>query len=198
MSSTVHKLVTRNVARNDASQDPPVLDLETVYAEWFHEVCRWIRALGGLDADSSDLAQEVFIVVRRKLPEFDGKNLKSWLYGITRRTVRDYRRAVWFRRLLLRKEAPSPEHTLQLLVEPGAGPAEQLERREAERCLTLILGKMNEPQRVAFILFEIEGYTGEEIAALEGVPLNTVWTRLRRARKEAEATVEKLRRRGEL
>src|SRR5688572_8888279 len=198
MSSTVHKLVTGNVTPDEASQKGPGLDLETVYAEWFHEVCRWIRALGGLDADSFDLAQEVFIVVRRKLPEFDDKNFKSWLYGITRRTVRDYRRAAWFRRLLLRKESPNHEHTLQLLVDPGAGPAEQLEQRETERCLQTILGKMSEAHRVAFILFEIEGYTGEEIATLEGVPLNTIWTRLRRARKEAEATVEKLRRRGKL
>ncbi len=198
MSSTVHKLVTREVTNERPSQPPPSLDLEVVYARWFHEVCRWIRALGGLDADTSDLAQEVFIVVRRKLPEFDGKNLPSWLYGITRRTVRDYRRAAWFRRLLLRKEAPNHERTLQLLVEPGAGPAEQLEQREAERCLKMILDKMSEVHRVAFVLFEVEGYTGEEIATLEGVPLNTIWTRLRRARQEAEASVEKLRRRGKL
>jgi DNA-directed RNA polymerase specialized sigma24 family protein len=57
---------------------------------------------------------------------------------------------------------------------------------------------MSEAHRVAFVLFEVEGYTGEEIATLEGVPLNTIWTRLRRARKEAEANVERLRRRGKL
>src|SRR5262245_37188554 len=122
MNSSVHKLATTDVATEQANRPPQAFDLEAVYAQWFHEVCRWIRALGGLDADTTDLAQEVFIVVRRKLPEFDGRNLQSWLYGITRRTVRDYRRAAWFRRLLLRKESPNHEHTLQLLVEPGRGP----------------------------------------------------------------------------
>ncbi len=47
-----------------------------------------------------------------------------------------------------------------------------------------LLGRMDETRRAAFILFEIEGYSGEEIAAFEGVPLATVWTRLHYARKE--------------
>ena len=85
--------------------DPGVLEqtgakgptFEQVYVQWFHEVSRWARAFGGLDADLDDLTQEVFLVVRRKLPEFDGRNLSGWLYRIAQRTVRDYRRRAWFR-----------------------------------------------------------------------------------------------------
>ena len=47
-----------------------------------------------------------------------------------------------------------------------------------------MLGKMSEVRRTTFILFEIEGYSGEEIAEMQGIPLNTVWTRLHHARKE--------------
>src|SRR5689334_23689310 len=76
------------------------LTFEKIYAQWFHDVSRWIRAFGGLDADLDDLAQEVFLIVRRQLPKFDGENLPGWLYRITQRTVRDYRRRAWYRRFL--------------------------------------------------------------------------------------------------
>jgi len=68
------------------------LDFAAVYARWFHDVSHWARALGGPEADCEDLAQEVFLIVRRKLSDFDGRNLAGWLYRITARTVRDHRR----------------------------------------------------------------------------------------------------------
>ena len=172
------------------------LTFENIYARWFHDVSRWIRAFGGLDADLDDLAQEVFLIVRRQLPKFDGDNLAGWLYRITQRTVRDYRRRAWYRRLLTKRhvdERPERES-----VAPEADPSELLERREAERLLHQILGKMSESRRTAFILFEIEGYTGEEIANLEEVPINTVWTRLHHARKEFYMLIDRARTQGRL
>ena len=157
---------------------------------------RWARAFGGLDADLDDLTQEVFLVVRRKLSHFDGRNLSGWLYRIAQRTVRDYRRRAWYRRLLAKRhEGDRPERES---VEPGADPSEVLERREAEHLLRQILGKMSESRRTAFILFEIEGYTGEEIATLEEVPINTVWTRLHHARKEFYMLIDRARTQGRL
>src|SRR4051812_35137356 len=72
---------------------------EKVYEMWFARVCRWLRALGGPQSDVEDLAQEVFVVVRRKLPEFDGENLPAWLYRISARTASDARRRSWFKHL---------------------------------------------------------------------------------------------------
>src|SRR5262245_35836194 len=167
------------------------LSFETIYAQWFHDVSRWIRAFGGLDADLDDLAQEVFLIVRRQLPKFDGENLPGWLYRITQRTVRDYRRRAWYRRFLSKQHVEArPERES---VAPEADPSEVLERREAERLLVQILAKMSETRRTAFILFEIEGYTGEEIATLEDVPVNTVWTRLHHARKEFYSLIDRAR-----
>jgi RNA polymerase sigma-70 factor (ECF subfamily) len=154
--------------------------LAAVYHAYFHQVERWARALGGPQADLEDIAQEVFVVVGRQLHRFDGHNLPGWLYRITVRTVSDQRRRAWFRRLF---RGASPPHLDRLPAE-GADPSEQLERREAERRLYRILDRLSEKRRRAFILFEIEGRTGEEIAALEGIPLATVWTRLHHARKE--------------
>jgi RNA polymerase sigma-70 factor, ECF subfamily len=176
---------------------PPSLeaprDFREVYDSRFHEVLRWIRAMGGRDEDLDDLAQEVFIIVRRKLSGFDGQNLNGWLYRITQRTVRDYRRAAWFRNLLVRKKVSDHEGALLKLVEPGRGPAEEQELREAQRSLREILEQMREKHRTAFVLFEIEGYTGEEIAELHGAPVATVFTRLYHARREFAAIVKQLR-----
>jgi RNA polymerase sigma-70 factor, ECF subfamily len=183
MGSTVPRLRSGKLTHAPASVDQggtKPLRFEEVYAEWMDEICRWVRAFGGLDADLDDLAQEVFIVVRRKLPEFDGVNLAGWMYRITQRTVRDYRRRTWFRRFLfMRHSDPIEDQPSQLLT-----PAEWLERREAEHLLAEILKNMTERRRTAFILFEIEGYSGEEIAELENVSVNTVWTRLYHARKD--------------
>jgi RNA polymerase sigma-70 factor (ECF subfamily) len=107
--------------------------------------------------------------------------------------VRDYRRRAWFRRFLLRKDSHpiEEEQSSQPL-----NPAELLERREAERLLVQILSNMTATRRTAFILFEIEGYSGEEIAELESVPVNTVWTRLHHARKEFSSLIARAREEG--
>lgn len=203
MSSTVQKLAARldvDVPSRAPSASPASTgmhapethDFREVYESRFHDVLRWIRAMGGRDEDLDDLAQEVFIIVRRKLEGFDGQNLNGWLYRITQRTVRDYRRAAWFRNLLARKRIPDHESALLKLVEPGRSPEGEQELREAQTSLRLILERMREKHRTAFILFEIEGYTGEEIAELQGAPVATIFTRLYHARREFAAIVKQL------
>jgi RNA polymerase sigma-70 factor (ECF subfamily) len=154
-------------------------DFDDVYRDWFHEVCRWARALGGLHADVEDIAQEVFLVVRRKLVDFDGSHPGPWLYRITQRTVSDYRRRAWFRRTV----RPAADF-FQQLVDPADGPREVAQQRQAEETVARILDRMSKVRRSAFILHEIEGYSGDEIAVLEGVPVGTVYTRLHHARKD--------------
>jgi RNA polymerase sigma-70 factor (ECF subfamily) len=171
-----------SMADADATRAP--LEFAAVYRTWFHEVSRWARALGGLEADLDDLAQEVFLVVRRKLAGFDGANLPGWLYAITARTVSDYRRRAWFRNLFRRGAA-----RLETIPSAAAGPAELLEEREARRALDRLLSGLSLKLRSTFLLFEIEGYSGEEIARLQGIPVATVWTRLYNARREVVALV---------
>lgn len=159
-------------------------DFASIYEAHFTEVARWARALGGPDADAEDLAQEVFLVVRRKLAAFDGRNLPGWLYAIVRRTVSDYRRRAWFVKLF---RGGRPLHESDEAA--GSDPARDLERREDARRLDRLLGRLPETRRETFVLYEVLGYTGEEIASLQGIPVNTVWTRLHQARKEFMALV---------
>lgn len=164
----------------EVADDRDELGFDRVYVEHFQHVSRWARALGGLEADLDDITQEVFIVVRRKLSSYVGPSMQAWLYGITRRTVSDYRRRAFFRRLLTgvnRSLESSPQ------VERTSG-TDPFARFEAQQAVGAVLKKMSTVRRTAFILFEIEGYSGEEIAALEQIPVATVYTRLYHARRD--------------
>jgi RNA polymerase sigma-70 factor (ECF subfamily) len=164
-------------------------EFRALYDAWFHHVSRWVRALGGPDADRDDIVQEVFLVVRRRLRSFDGGNLAGWLYRITRRQVRDARRRSWVKHIFSR-DVVNPEG----LPQRQDSPAQALETKEEQRILHGILERMNEDRRVTFVLFEIEGHSGQEIALIQNVPVNTVWTRLHHARREFFALAAKYQR----
>jgi RNA polymerase sigma-70 factor (ECF subfamily) len=162
---------------------PPVVlggraRFEEVYERYFDEVSRWIRALGGPEAEREDLTQDVFLVVHRRLADFDGENLPGWLYQIARHRVRDCRLR-WFR-LSLGKTLVDDV----VMVDSGVDPEAALRAKEREAILTRILSRLPDTQRAAFVLFEIEEYSGEEIARIQSVPVNTVWARIHTARQK--------------
>lgn len=164
-----------------------------IYDAWFENVLRWIRALGAPEADREDIAQEVFLIVRRRLAAFDGAKPAAWLYQITRRQVRDFRRRAWTKNVFTR------EHTdaVDAIADDRDGPAGALEGKQRRRILQTILNKMNDDRRAAFVFFEIDGLSGDEIARIQGVSVNTVWKRLFLARKEFLKLVARYRRADE-
>lgn len=166
------------------------LSFDEIYAAWYDEVARWVRALGGPAADRDDLVQDVFIVVHRRLGDFDGANLPGWLYQIARRRVRDFRRLLWVKHLITRR-SPLPE-SLMLI---GPSPVEALETKEKRSLLEKLLQKLNESERAALILFEVDGYSGQQIAAIQAVPINTVWARIHKARRKLQQNLERIERR---
>ena len=166
--------------RPDTQLAEPVFnssDFAFIYATRYNDVKRWIRALGGNSEDLDDLAQEVFIVVNRRLHAFDGKNLAGWLYRIAVRQVRDFRRLRWIKNVFKRSVPLSSR-----IVSPGPTPAMAFETHERQRLLERLLAELSEPMRATFVLFEIEGYTSDEIATLHQVSINTVRARIFRAR----------------
>ncbi len=176
----------RTVAQPGPAEGRVVPSFESVYRTCFADVARWVRARGANDADVEDLTQEVFIIVRRKLGQFDGRNLPGFLYRITERTVRDHRRSSWIRNLF-RNPAPLPD-----LPAPEVDSLRAVQLRERRKTLDAILAKMSEKRRTTFVLFEIEGYSGEEIAQIQSLPVDTVWTRLHHARKDFTRLVAEL------
>lgn len=165
----------------------PVLEFAAVYNAWFPSVYRWVRAQVGPHADFEDISQEVFVVVQRKLHGFDGQNLAGWLYRITQRTVSDYRRRSWFRKLFQRPRNIAFDD----IEASAANQCELLERSQEQRRFYRLVARMNKKWRDSFVLFEIDGYSGDEIAGMQGIPAATVRTHLHRARKEFLELVEK-------
>jgi RNA polymerase sigma-70 factor (ECF subfamily) len=159
------------------SQSPAFAAL---YDAWFEHVARWLKVLGAPEADHEDLAQEVFLVVRRRLVDFDGQNVAGWLYQIARRQVLRHRRLRWVKRVF----TGSSHVALEELPQLGMCPLTTLETKEKTQLLWHLLLEMSEKRRVVFALYEVDGYSGEEIAGFLDVPLNTVWTRLHHARKD--------------
>ena len=161
---------------------PSDVSFEGLYERWFEDVSRWVRALGAGEADRDDLVQEIFLVVHRRLSDFDGQNVAGWLYQIARRKVRDHRRLLWVKHLFGNSSLP----LVDAMLTTKQSALDELETKQKRELLSHLLEKLNEDQRAAFVLFEIEGSSGEEIAALTGVPINTVWARIHKARKKLQ------------
>lgn len=161
---------------------------DVLYERWVDTVSRWVAALGTYEADRDDLVQEVFLVAHRRLSEFDGRNEAGWLYQIARRKVCDYRHSLWVGRLFGRASVPVEEAMLWT----SRSPLDELEAKRKCEILGRLLDKLKEEQRAAFELFEIEGASGEEIAVVAGVPVNTIWARIFKARKALQRELARL------
>lgn len=158
------------------------LTLVEVYETQFDFVWRSARRLGIASLYVDDVVQEVFLVVHRRLAEFEGRSsLKTWLFGITRRVVRDHRRSA-------RRKPAEPLGAMDPVdAQPAADT--RLVRDEDARLLHAILDELDEDKREAFVLAELEQMSGPEIAEALDVNLNTVYARLRAARAAFEQAV---------
>jgi len=151
---------------------------DEVYEAWFDYVFRTVRRLGVADAAVDDVVQEIFVVVHRRLPDFEGRSkLKTWLFGITFRVVREHRRAT-----ARRARGSGPRVDDLELPSPRPGPGEAAERAQAARLVRALLDELDDDKREVFVLAELEGMTAPEIAEITGAKLNTVYSRLRAAR----------------
>ena len=176
------------VATAVGRRDTDLGDFRALYDTWFGDVARWVRALGASPADQDDLVQEVFVVVHRRLHAFDGENMAGWLYRIAAHQVRDFRRLRWIRHIFGRSVPLSPG-----VPSNGPTPLMMLETKEKQLLLDRLLSTLSEAQRAAFVLFEMDGYTGDEIARIQQVSINTVRARIHRARKKVTGLLLKWR-----
>jgi RNA polymerase sigma-70 factor (ECF subfamily) len=163
----------------------PALSSAVLYREHAQRVAGWASRLGGprRGADLEDVVQEVFLRVHRALPGFRGEaEVTTWLYRITENVVRARLRKERLRRFLGLSD--SSEQAEREVPSPRPTPEGDVERIERARLLYDALDRIPETYRNPFILFEIEGLPGEEVARLVGVKLPTLWVRLSRARDQ--------------
>jgi RNA polymerase sigma-70 factor (ECF subfamily) len=166
-----------------------VLTFRELYDRYFAFVWRSVANRGVRQSALDDVVQEVLIVVHRKLPEFEGRSsTRTWVAGIVRWVVTDYMRK--------RGNQPAGDELPEHAASASAMPSDELERKDAAMLLDALLSKMSEEQREAFVLHELEHMSGIEIAEITGVNENTVWSRVRAARKIFQEGVARHKARG--
>ncbi len=157
----------------------------------FRLVWRALRRLGVPEHAVDDAAQEVFIVAAKKLTTIAPAYERRFLYGVALRVAANARRA--------RAARPEKSETVELEETASAAPSPEalLDRKRARELLDATLEAMPDDLRTAFVLFELEGCSAPEVAALLGIPIGTATSRLRRAREAFRAAVSKLHRKLE-
>jgi RNA polymerase sigma-70 factor (ECF subfamily) len=150
-----------------------------LFETWFHFVLRTCCSLGLSGADAEDALQDTFIVADRQLRTFSGGSLAAWLHRIAANVVSARHRRNRVRQALFSLWAPREGA-------PVERPDRLLEAEQAREDVARVLSRMTPKKREVFALFELEGLSGEEIAARVGCPVNTVWTRLFHARRDFE------------
>jgi RNA polymerase sigma-70 factor (ECF subfamily) len=157
-----------------------VSPFESIYTQYFDFVWSSVRRLGVDTAATDDVVQEVFIVIHSRLHTLERPQaLRSWIYGIVRRTVSGYHRS---RRV---KEASGAA----LAAEPSPlppTPADLVEQNDKVKLLFNLLEELDEPKREVFTMAELDELAVPEIAEILEIPLNTAYSRLRAAREAFE------------
>lgn len=160
-----------------------------VYDAHFAFVWRSVRGLGVPTDAVDDVTQEIFLVIHRRLGDFEGRSsLRSWIYGIARNTVRTHRRT--------RGRHPDGVHTKtaeepdpERLVDGRRSPEQAAVDAQAADLVLTLLDALDDDQREVFLLTEIEQLTAPEIATMLGENVNTISSRLRLARADFAAAL---------
>ncbi len=160
-------------------------DVRLLYIEHASSLRLTLARLAGHTLDPDDLLQEVFVVAMRKARDLGrADSRKAWLCGVAVKVATTRRRTARLLTFLGLKDVEqfaSPE-----------SPQRSLEQRYASLRVAQVLSAMSEAKRTVFVLYEQQGYSGEEIAQALGIPLKTVWTRLFHARRAFEQELQRL------
>ena len=165
-------------ARSALHDEVAIPTFDEVYAAHFAYVWRVLRTFGVADGALEDAAQDVFVVVHRRLPEFEGRAaITTWLFAIARRVAQAHRR--------------KDGRTDPLEEEPagGADTFAAFSRAQAAATVMSILDTMDEDKRMVFALVELEQLSVPEVARMLELNLNTAYSRLRLARHAFELAV---------
>lgn len=168
-------------------------DLQALYTR-HHRLVRWIVHASGVPERSvDDVIQDVFVTIHRRRAQAPDGDLRRWIVGVTRSVCHSHRRAAARRRdRLARLHEPEAEASLERSVEA----------KRAMARLDGVLGAIDPDQREAWILVELEGFSAPEAAEALGANVNTIYSRVRLARRRIEAafadtTAERLRAAGD-
>jgi RNA polymerase sigma-70 factor (ECF subfamily) len=159
------------------------LDFDALYEEHFPLVWRTARRLGVPESAAADVVQDVFLVVHRRLADYDGQTpVKYWLLGIVTRVVTGHRRT-YFRKDSRCVPPDVDKDGAETMASPDPAPLEQVERAETLRLVVSLMDELDPDKREVLVLAEFEEMSAVEIAQCLGLNVNTVYGRIRAARR---------------
>jgi RNA polymerase sigma-70 factor (ECF subfamily) len=155
--------------------EPPALTTRQLFEAHAAFVVRIVQRLGVSASDAEDVAQEVFMIVHRRIDDLNSIGAaRSWLFGIARRVVANH-----LRKAQRRAEQLDPQPAGITLE----GPAEHLQSSRERALLERALAKLDIDKRTVFVLFELEGVEMREVADMVGCGVSTAYSRLYAARE---------------
>jgi len=158
--------------------------LAQVYDAHCGFVWRTARRLGIADEHVEDVMQEVFLIVHRRLADFDGRaSMATWLFHLTRGVVSNWRRS--------RRREAARIATLDPTPAPSLDPEQAVEQARMVAFVQNFLDSLETDKRSMFEWVEIEGLPVATVAAMTGVKLNTAHSRLRLARREFQRALDR-------
>ncbi len=150
--------------------------LDAFYRRHRPAVLRWVIRLGGPRLSPEDVTQDVFVVAFRRVHSFRGGPRVAWLYGVARRVVANARRRAALRQFLGLDSLPE-------IPAPGPDTEVEVERLWRRRQVQLALEKLDARKREVLVLVDLEGHTAPEAAAMLGIAVGTVYSRVHHARR---------------
>jgi RNA polymerase sigma-70 factor, ECF subfamily len=176
-----------SVPGNDGVVRCADVPMRRLFQTYYAAIWRLLRRLGIPSAGVDDAAQEVFWIAARKLTEIRPGREHAFLYGVAIRVAsHEHRR---------RRTAPSSAAVEELarLHDLRPSPEEHLAQRQARALLDVVLDQMAIELRTLFVLCDLEEIEVQAAAALEGIPVGTASSRLRRAREEFSTIAARVR-----
>ncbi|HYP77478.1 MAG TPA: RNA polymerase sigma factor [Polyangiaceae bacterium] len=155
----------------------------SLHFRYYPVTMAFLRKLGVRESDLDDASQEVFLQMHRYLPRFRGNSeLKTWLYRLCITQARHLRRRRRMGETLRSWFSLSPES-----VQPSSpGFCEESARRRMQAALETL----NEGDRLAVVLYDLEGLAGRQVAEILHCKEATLWRRLHYARKKFVQALE--------
>lgn len=173
-------------SRSFTSSTPELDRVAALFRDHFGFVRRVLRRCGIAEADLDDAVQEVFLVVHRRIEDFEGRASETtWLYAVAVRVASTLRRSA------SREQARRAKAGVQMHGLAEADPELELSRREAGALLDRLLDELDGTKRTVFVLAELEGVPVPRIAQIMDANLRTTHSRLRLARKRFNAALER-------
>lgn len=165
--------------------------LPEIYEECFGYIWTCLKRLGVWDRDLEDAVHDVFLVVHRRLPDYDpSRPLKPWLAGIAARVASEFRRRAQHRREVVSEDVHMESESVHQARIPSAETA--LDDKRRRELVLHALEKLAFDRRTVLVLHDIEGHAMPEVAAALEVNINTLYARLRSARQDFAAAVRAL------